>query len=216
VTSFANKDFFTLDFKRHGHISDGPTLKKKFGEEIRSKLIKVLARYRQSGMGCIPEDRRVKDILTVFSSHIFPFFNGDTALYYAYVNLVFFDLLESASADMTPASSFNSASVGTASSLSPRSQSTRRRSEVNTFHPNVESDDRKRENKHRADAAGHASEAARNASASQKLKYQGEMMQALQIAQSTADVHRQNGTEVPGHLAKYISHLSDQLDKFYD
>jgi hypothetical protein len=90
--------------------------------------------------------------------------------------------------------------------------------------------DRKRENKHRADAAEYATQVAgcslatqncstatQNCSlATQKLKYQDELFKALQTAESTADVHCQNGTEAPGRLAKYISHLSDKLDKCYD
>jgi hypothetical protein len=105
---------------------------------------------------------------------------------------------------MSAESSFNSASLGTASSIPWRSQTARRRSVGNTFHPQEESDDQKRKNKHRADAADCAIKVADCALQNhllevetQKMKCKEELMKALEAAESNARVHRRNGKEVP-------------------
>ena len=79
-----------------------PSKLKDEHSNLKRKLVPVMIRFRQSGMGDCATLDKVKESNEVYSSKFESFVNGDTVLLYWYEVCILHGLLESAGCDMPP------------------------------------------------------------------------------------------------------------------
>jgi hypothetical protein len=110
--------YSSFNTAKTSYVPDGAKLKKEFGE-IRANLTKCLVNFRQSGMGSDACADKIAESPegTAFGVEFNSFTQGDELLDYAYELFTKHDLLDAATCEMPPGSSFNSSTSRRRASL---------------------------------------------------------------------------------------------------
>ena len=107
-----------LDTEWVDYPATGPKCREVF-TDLRSLLVNMLSKFRTSGMGDCPEEKKVEQSLSVYSGNVQDFCRGKPVLLYTYAILVHYGLLSSASTDMPTDAAHNSSTTRAVSGRLP-------------------------------------------------------------------------------------------------